>query len=307
MTSFFSIVLINFNKGEYISEAIESVLSQSYPHWELLVIDDNSSDNSLTEIEKFLKDERIIFLENKINVGKTKNLKKGIQEANGEIIVILDSDDALDLYALEKINNFYKKNPKCDYLYSQCYYCDKNLKPVHLGFSKKITEGKTNLHDNSVVALRSFKKSAYLKTSGYDAEIKYAEDIDLTLKMEEIGKLCFLDEPLYYYRVLPNSQSHGFKNTQINRSSTALAKLNAYKRRLGTNIPNLDRNEISEVLFFGIFTSILAMRLKLTIKFIKNIFIINPLFFISLGFYKNICKKIIKILKLKKEKPLLKL
>ncbi len=301
-----SILLTNYNNGYFLHKAIQSVLSQIYSNWELIIIDDASTDNSVDIIKKYLTDKRIRFFQNEKNQGYTRNLIMGMKKMSGDIALILDGDDALSADTLEEVAKYYQNNPACDFVYSQCYYCDENLKPVHLGFSKKIPKGKTNLHSNSVVALRSFKKDVYLKTAGYNESIKYAEDIDLTLKIEEVGKLCFLDKALYYYRVLDKSQSHGFLNTQINRSSTALAKLNAYKRRIGTDIPNLNKNEISEVLFFGILTSILALRFNLTFKFIKELYKINPLFFLKRDFYFLVLKKIIKIKKLKKEKPLLK-
>jgi hypothetical protein len=176
-----------------------------------------------------------------------------------------------------------------------------------LGFSGNVPKGKTNLHMNSVVAMRTFKKEVYYQTSGYDEEVLFAEDIDLTFKMEEVTKIYFLDKSLYYYRVLPDSQTHSFKNIRINRSSTALAKLNAYKRRLGANIPNLNKAEISEVLFWGIINVLLAVRLKLALKFKINLFRIYPIFFLDPRFYTLLFKKMIKILKLKKEKPLLRI
>ena len=302
-----SIIMANYNNAQYISDSIESVLSQSFLNWNLIIIDDCSLDNSLEVVEKYLSNSKIKLIKNKKNVGYTKNLIKGVQEVDDEIIVILDSDDALASDALEKIYKYYEKNLKCDYVYSQCYYCDSGLSPVHRGFSGETMKGNSVIRLNNAHHIKTFRKSTYLKTSGYDEKIKYAEDIDLTLKMEEVGNLCFLDEPLYYYRVLPRSQSHGFLNTQINRSSTALAKLNAYKRRLGTDIPNLDKNEVAEVLFWGMITSILAKRFRLNWFFIKESLRINPFFLFKSSFYKIVFKKINKMLKLKREKPLLKI
>jgi len=303
----FSILISNYNNAKYLAQSIESVLLQTKKEWELLIIDDFSQDNSVEVIKKYLSDDRIKLTLNEKNIGKTQSLKKIVKRASGEIVVILDSDDVISSDALEKLAKYYVNNPQCDYVYSQCYYCDDNLNPVHLGFSKSIPSGKTNLHDNSVVALRSFKKSVYSKTSGYDENIRFAEDIDLTLKIEEVGKLCFLNEPLYYYRVLDKSQTHGFRNTQINRSSTALAKFNAYERRLKTSIPNLNKNEIAEVLFWGIITSVVARRPQLTLEFIFNICKINPFFFLHPFFHRLVFKKVLKMLKLKKEKPLLRI
>jgi glycosyltransferase involved in cell wall biosynthesis len=301
------ILMANFNKGKYIGDAIKSVINQSVKDWELIIFDDNSIDNSVEIIESFLTDQRIRLIKNKKNLGTIFAQKSLVLSAVSEIVCILDSDDTLAPNALEVIQKAYVNYSDIGFIYTQCWYCDENLKPVHLGFSKKIPKGKTNLHDNSIVALRTFKKSDYLKTSGYDEQMLFAEDIDLSLKLEEVTKLYFIDKPLYYYRVLPKSQTHSFLNTRINRSSTALAKYNAYKRRLGTNIPNLNRHEISEVLFWGILNSLLSGRWWLLKLFCISLISINPFVFLQPGFYNLIFKKIKKIIILKKNNSLLKI
>ncbi len=299
--------MANYNKGKYIEKAIRSVLAQTETDWELLVLDDASTDGSGAVMNKFQNDPRIKTIFNKKNQGKIAALAKMVAEAEGEIMVEVDSDDYIEKETLERIRKIYDNKPDVGYVYTQCYYCDENLQPRHLGFSAPIPEGKSNLHCNCVVAMRSFRKADYQKTAGYDEDCLYAEDIDLTLKMEEVTNLHFLDEPLYYYRVLPRSQTHSFRNSRINRSSTALAKLNAYQRRLGTGIPNLNKAEISEVLFFGIIISVLAGRFWLAGKFVKNLFSIHPFFLFDPRFYIQIGRKAKKIIKLKKEKPLLKI
>jgi glycosyltransferase involved in cell wall biosynthesis len=301
----FSILMPNYNKAEFLAEAINSVLAQSYNYWELLILDDCSGDDSVVVIKKLLGDKRIQFFMNKKNIGKTRSLKKLVGEAKGEIIVELDSDDALSPEALSLVSMTYDKNPGCGLVYSQCYYCDHKLQPIHKGLSAAIPKGKSNLHVNSVVALRTYRKSAYQMTTGYDEAVKFAEDIDLVLKLEEITRLYFINEPLYFYRILRKSQTHSFLNTRINRSSTALAKLNAYKRRLGTGIPNLERPEIAEVLFWGSLNAVLAGRLSLAFRFVFSLLKIHPFFIFDYLFYRALLGKIIKIKKLKKEKPLL--
>ncbi|MCD4761340.1 glycosyltransferase [bacterium] len=302
-----SVLMANYNKAPFISGAILSVMGQTINDFELIIMDDGSSDGSIVKIKKFLGDSRIQLFSNKKNQGKTETLKELIKKARGEIIGILDSDDSLEPNALDEVVRAHKKYPDCGYIYTQCNYCDRNLKPVHLGFSARIPEGKTNLHVNTIVAMRTYKKSVYFQTDGYDKEILYAEDIDLSFKMEEVTKLLFINKPLYNYRILPKSQSHSFKNTQINRSSTALAKLKAYKRRLGADVLNLNRVEMAVVLFFGFFSAILGLRLGLAINLIKELFDVKPFFFVNYNLYRVIFKKIRKILLLKKDNRLLKI
>lgn len=303
----FSIIMANYNNADYIVEAIESVITQSYCDWELIVCDDVSTDDSINKIKKYLDNKKIKFYQNEKNIGYIETLKRMVNLTNNNIICILDSDDTIEENALEEISQAYINNPDVGFLYTQCNYCDKDLNKIHLGFSAEIPKDKTNLHVNSVVAMRTFRKDMYYKTSGYDNEILFAEDIDLTLKFEEVTDLYFLNKPLYNYRVLGKSQTHSFKNTQTNRSSTALAKINAYKRRINTDISNLNKYEIAEILFLGMVSSILALRFRLFRKFFVNILKIFPLFFISWLFYKQVFKKIYKIIKIRRNNILFKI
>jgi glycosyltransferase involved in cell wall biosynthesis len=294
-----SILMANYNKAEYISAAIRSVLVQTFTDWELIIVDDSSSDSSLLLISNFLPDEKIKLIRNKENLGYTQSLKIGINNTSAEILVILDSDDAITPDALAEIDMAYRQYPEAGFVYSQCWYCDEKLKLKHIGYSAFIPEGKSNLQTNSVVAIRTFKKKYYMQIGGYDADMVFAEDIDLTLRIEEVTRLFFLDKPLYYYRVLKKSQTHSFINEHTNRSFTALAKYRAFKRRLGTMMPNLRIEEATSVLFFGMISSIFSRRWRLARYFIREIYLTNKFFFLNYKFYNLFVKKFIKFLRLR--------
>jgi glycosyltransferase involved in cell wall biosynthesis len=87
-----SIVMPNYNGVPFIESSIRSVLIQTYVNWELIIVDDCSTDKSIEIIEKF-HDRRIELLKNQHNVGAAKSRNKGIEYASGEIIFFLDSDD----------------------------------------------------------------------------------------------------------------------------------------------------------------------------------------------------------------------
>jgi len=247
----FSVLMANYNNSKYIAEAIQSILNQTFKDWELAIIDDCSTDNSLDIIIPYLTDERIRLIKNKNNLGYIKTLKKLIYESRAEILGILDSDDALTNDALEVMYNNHEKNPDCGFIYSQFIYCDNKLNPEKKGYCNSVPPGKTNLHCNCVSAFRTFKKKEYFKTDGFDEEILYAEDKDIIFKMEEVAKLLFVDKILYKARVLANSQGHHPLKRQIAFVSFSLAKYKAYKRRLNTSIPNLTRNKMSTELFYA--------------------------------------------------------
>ncbi|OGF24913.1 hypothetical protein A2331_06115 [Candidatus Falkowbacteria bacterium RIFOXYB2_FULL_34_18] len=289
----------SFNKGSFVKEAIESVVCQTFSDWELIIIDDASTDNSVDVIRPFLKDKRIKLFINQKNIGPINVQKMMMEKASADIVGILDSDDVLNKDAIQEILKVYREDEKIGMVYSQAAYCDENLKYKHLGYAGEVEPKKSNLHHNMISHFRTFKKDAYFKTAGYNKECLFAEDADILLKLEEVCKIVFLNKVLYYYRILPDSQIHGFQNEMKNRSSTALARLNAYQRRLGTNIPNLSRVEISEVLFFGIFSSVFCGRYKRALYFSGQILKIYLIFFLDPRFYYLVVKKLTKNIILK--------
>lgn len=243
-----SVLMANYNNGPYISQAIDSVLRQTFFNWELLILDDCSRDNSRDIIKGYLKDKRIKFYKNSVNRGYTGSLKKLIKISNSEILGILDPDDALRDDALLKIVQAYSENLDSGFIYSQFVYCDQNLNPQKNGYCAKIFNESSNLFCNCVSHFKTFKKSEYLKTDGYDENILYAEDKDLILKMEEVTRLFFLDEALYYYRVLPNSQGHDYRKFNTGKISFAMARYNAYKRRKNKKIIKISGKEMGKIL-----------------------------------------------------------
>ena len=92
MRELVSIIMPSYNTGNYIKETIESVLSQTYSNWELIIVDDCSTDNTDSVVAGFT-DKRVIYLKNKENNGAAKSRNRAIRAAKGKWIAFLDSDD----------------------------------------------------------------------------------------------------------------------------------------------------------------------------------------------------------------------
>lgn len=105
-----SIVMPSYNTQQYISESIESVLAQTYPHWELIIVDDCSTDDTESAVGKYLQDERIRFLKNEKNSGAAISRNYALREAKGKWIAFLDSDDTWEPTKLEKQIAFMEQN-----------------------------------------------------------------------------------------------------------------------------------------------------------------------------------------------------
>ena len=201
-TPLFSVLIANYNNGIYLEEALQSVLAQTYTNWEIILVDDASTDNSKEIYKKYSSDTRIHIYYNDKNYGCGYTKHRCVELAKGEICGFLDPDDALAETALEESMHEHIKRPDFSLIYSGCYVCNKNLIPINKSNAHKIPEGKSYLDYGhwAIFHFATFKKKIYDKTEGINIEFKRAIDQDLYLKLEEVGKIEFISSQLYYYR-----------------------------------------------------------------------------------------------------------
>jgi glycosyltransferase involved in cell wall biosynthesis len=197
--------MANYNNADFVREAIQSVIDQTFKDWELIIIDDFSEDKSVQIISEFLDNNRIRFTRNKQNIGYIATLEKLIRMSNANVFGILDSDDVLFRDSLEIMFETHNKYPDCGLIHSQFMFCDKDLKPISLGFSQMIPKGSSNLINSHSCAFRTYKKEFFNRTEGFDEKILYAEDWDMVFKVEEVAPILFVDRILYKHSWYWNS------------------------------------------------------------------------------------------------------
>jgi len=113
-----SIIIPVYNREDYIGETINSVLNQDYENFEIILVDDASSDNSNAVMQKFADDEdRVILLKNTLNKGRSGSVNVGLEKANGDYITFLDSDDLFSEERLKKQVRFMQENSDVDMSY----------------------------------------------------------------------------------------------------------------------------------------------------------------------------------------------
>lgn len=105
-----SIIMPAYNVEDYIEESIRSVIEQTYSNWELIIIDDRSTDQTISKVEPFLADNRIKLLVNECNLGGAGTRNRGIDMASGRFIAFLDSDDLWSPEKLEQQVDFMLSN-----------------------------------------------------------------------------------------------------------------------------------------------------------------------------------------------------
>lgn len=210
-----SIILPVYNERNFISDAIKSVLSQTFEDWELIVMDDASTDNSVEIIRSFMaRDRRIILHQAKTNLGLVANLNRAIAMAQGEFLARIDGDD--EWGSPNKLSdqiNFFKTNPEAVLVGTNALLINLQGKKIgtlkHPSTHKQIINrlGTSNCFIHTSVLM---KKDAVLAVGGYKSEALYAEDYDLWLRLGLVGKLANLEGFYVNYRHNPSgiSQTH---------------------------------------------------------------------------------------------------
>lgn len=218
-----SVIMPNCNKSKYIKDTIECVLKQTYKNIELLIIDDNSKDNSL-DIIKSIKDERIKLFQNTYSEGAAYCRNLGIANATGEYIAFLDSDDLWTNDKIEKQLNFMISN---NYEFSCTNYRfmneDGSLQNKYLTAPKKITHRMFMHYCYCGCLTVMYKKSAYPDLA-IPIEIKRRNDYALWIKLSEKVDCYLLDEILSYYRVSTNNSLSSASKFTLLKHHTFLFK-----------------------------------------------------------------------------------
>lgn len=199
----FSVLIANYNNGDFLMDAIKSVREQTYSHWEIILVDDASTDRSLELYQQLKEDDRIHIFFNEKNSGCGYTKRRCVELSNGEICGFLDPDDTLEADALELMVGEHVKRNDVSLVYSKHYFSDVNLNTLGISTSQcVIPEGKSFLEygKGAVSAFATFKKDSYNRSCGLNPSYKRAIDHDLYFILEEVGKLSFIDKPLYHYR-----------------------------------------------------------------------------------------------------------
>jgi len=170
-----SIITVTKNSEKYLQENIDSLSNQTYKNFEHLIIDGKSSDNTIEIIKKNLN--KIYFWESKIDNGLYDAMNKGIMNATGDIIGILNSDDFYYANALSIVNDYFTKYPNIDFLFGSV----QKYKLMH-GFNPKKIKWTFGFYTSHSVGF-FIRKSSQLKLGYYDTQYKYSADYDLFYRM----------------------------------------------------------------------------------------------------------------------------
>jgi glycosyltransferase involved in cell wall biosynthesis len=196
-----SVVIPAYNQGHYLGRAIQSVLDQTYTHFEILVIDDGSTDDTAV-IAKSFPDPRVRYIYQE-NRGLSGARNTGVRSAIGEYISYLDADDLFLPTKLERLVHELQTNPSLGFVAGQAIPIDENDQPTGKLYAIPIPIDPARLllgnplHVGSVMVDRKWQDAA----GPFDESLRSYEDWDMWIRLARLGcKMGWVDEPVSLYR-----------------------------------------------------------------------------------------------------------
>ena len=193
-----TIYITNYNYGRYIKQSINSVLNQSYKNFELIIIDDGSTDNSRNIIDRYKNNKKIKIVYQK-NKGLNKSNNVALKLSKGDYISRLDADDWIDENFLQIMINNLKKDPKIGMIFCNYFLTDKKGKIKDQFFRHDFR--KVKLLDQPAHGACSLINTECLKSlGGYNEKFKSQDGVDIWIKLIQKYKIKNINLPLFYYR-----------------------------------------------------------------------------------------------------------
>ena len=200
MNDLISIVLPVYNGERFLRASIDSVLAQTYKNWELLVVDDCSTDSTAEIVQEYVhKDERIQYYKNEKNLRLPRNLNRGFSLARGNYLTWTSDDNVFWPTALEKMYNALKDDPVAQFAYASCDIIDEEDNVIEYMMLYPGIE-KRAVGQNPVGACFLYTREVYETVGDYDPDALYVEDFDYWQRIFMRYKVVPIYEILYSYR-----------------------------------------------------------------------------------------------------------
>ena len=225
-----TVYITNFNYGEYLEEAIESVLAQTINNYELIIIDDGSTDKSLEILKKYEYRKNIKFIKQK-NKGLNVTNNIALRISKGKYIIRLDADDWLKNNALEILSDHMEKNSDIGLVFADYYKVNKDGQIIE-EIRRHDFQEVTLLDQPAHGACTLIRTSCLKSIGGYDESFRCQDGFDLWIRFIQNYKVNNINQPLFYYRQHNKNLTKQEKNILTTRSNI----LNKASAKKDTNL-----------------------------------------------------------------------
>lgn len=199
-----SVVIPLYNRADYIEQTLRSVIDQTQPVAELIVVDDGSTDDGAARAAAFAEVTLLRHPEG-VNRGQAASINLGLRQASGEVIAVLDSDDYWHPQFIETLLARLNASDQPDLVYANGSAVDGDgtyLYPLFAAGHVEHNEVWRLLVDCYIASpgLYLARRSLYQRAGEVDDSLRAAQDHDMLLRLAEQGRLAYVDQPLFYYR-----------------------------------------------------------------------------------------------------------
>ena len=200
----FSVVIPLYNKAPYVKKALQSIIGQSFRDFELIVVDDGSSDDSLDIAEKTLEGSGLDYhLIHQDNAGVSTARNNGVAASHGEFICFLDADDWWAPTFLQKMDWLIVEYPDAGIYGTNYFIISRGKQRIALHIPSTGYINYCDCYRRLQMPLTSISvaipRSVFQETGGFKPHLKFGEDFDLWIRISLRTKVAYLDEPLAYY------------------------------------------------------------------------------------------------------------
>lgn len=215
-----SIVMSVYNGEQFLRQSIDSLLNQTWKDFELIIVNDGSSDSSAKIIRSY-QDNRILSLDNEVNRGLIFSLNRGIGSASGRFIARMDADDIALPYRIERQLQFLRENPNIAICGSSTYHLLNNkltFKPSHSEHDEIACWMLFNsalVHPTLMFRASVFENEEII----FDSAFPHAEDYELWSRLLFKHKMVVLKEPLLQYRIHKNQVTNKHNQVQLDSAN----------------------------------------------------------------------------------------
>jgi glycosyltransferase involved in cell wall biosynthesis len=230
-----SVVMAVYNGERYLAAAVESILAQAHRDFEFVIVNDGSTDRSGTMLRDYAARDPRVRLIARENKGLTKSLNEAISLAQGEFVARMDADDVSMPDRFERQVRYLREHPDCVCVGSRVALIDPYGSVIQPATDHKLTHeeidaellqgiGWAIVHPAAIMRVDALRR-----VGGYREEFRTSQDLDLFLRLAEIGRLANLPEPLVQYRQHFESVNYAKHEEQTRVKGRIVA--DAYRRR----------------------------------------------------------------------------
>lgn len=234
-----TVLMPAYNSAPYLSQAVQSILEQTFTDFEFLCVDDGSHDQTLSILRSFAEHDPRVRVISKANGGVTSALIAGLHQATGEFVARMDADDVAEPRRLELQVGYLRANPNCVACGCHILKIDaagRIIEPAipfttHEEICAELWKANAGALPHFGVTLR---RSALQQIGGYNPSFRTAQDLDLFLRLAEVGKLVNIPQPLMQWRIHASAVTISRAEEQAANAREILRQ--AYARR-GQKLP----------------------------------------------------------------------